>query len=183
MRHQKPHAAVVDGWTQRVYPGFEEFATYFDSCWNTFPSFTPGVFIRDNAIWFGEEVRTRHPHGMDNIEGPAGEMTKILNGPEFRWMWNLLPAGTDAFTAFIQLYTMMNASVIDLGDWTGTYTIRVAACREIMEQQLEGPHAQTHRMSLEAVEGSWGTTEVTVFLAAGARAADSPTTPPGVTHG
>ncbi|MGP8298186.1 hypothetical protein ACTPOK_09595 [Streptomyces inhibens] len=166
MGHGESHAAVVQKLTTAVYPGFEEFSTYFNSCSSGFPEFTPGVFVKEDAIWFGDRVVRSDPHGVHDSVGPVDEMDAVLNRTEFQWMWHLLPAGTDAFTAFIQLYTMKHASDVGLGGRTGTFKIRVTACCKILEQQLEGPHTQTHRMTLSVAAQSWGADEVIIYLAA-----------------
>lgn len=159
------HPATANYLTGSVYPGFKEFSTYFDSCSSGFPEFTPGVSLKGDTIWFGEDVARSDPHGADDSVGPVEEMDEVLNRTEFQWMWHLLPAGTDAFTAFIQLYTMRHASSLDLSGHTATITIRVAACLGIFEQQVEKVATQAHRMTLGVYPHSWGTREVTICLA------------------
>ncbi|WP_369394707.1 hypothetical protein AB5J72_49840 [Streptomyces sp. CG1] len=144
---------IVRKLSDAAYPGFDEFRTYFDSCSDEFPAFapavTPVIAVKDSQIQF---------------EGQPEDVDAVLNKTEFRWMWNLLPAGTDAFVAFVQLYALKYAKLMGLDGLKGTYTIRVRTYLQLTEHQNEAQLSQNHRMHLTADENSWGPEEVTICL-------------------
>lgn len=172
------HAAIVKKLSSTTYPGFEEFRTYLSSTQWRFPKFTPGVFVKGDAVWFGDnskKVSTSaegNPHHLDDddtdTEIAAVETERFLNDSAFRAMWNLLPAGTDAFVAFIQIHMLKSNPLGSRGHddhpGTGTYTIRVASYLTIHEHQVETPIAQDHQKHLSVFQPSWGATEVTICL-------------------
>ncbi|MGP8298187.1 hypothetical protein ACTPOK_09600 [Streptomyces inhibens] len=166
------HAAIVKRLSNTTYPGFEEFRRYFDSYRWRFPRFPPGVFVKGDAVWFGDNSKwtstsASDPHDLDDdgeAQIAAVETVRALNSPDFRALWNLLPAGTDAFVAFIQIYMLNDCPIDDLDGHPGTYTIRVASYLTILEHQVETPIFQANQKHLSVLQPSWGATEVTVCL-------------------
>ncbi|MFH8409567.1 hypothetical protein ACH4FX_33015 [Streptomyces sp. NPDC018019] len=142
-------SAIVRKLSDATYPGFEEFKAYFQSCAGAFPDFNDAVLVKNDT--------------MIQFNGGAKAVTDVLNKPEFRHLWTLLPAGMDAFTAFAQLHVLNHAEVLGLGDTTGTYTIKVHSFPRILEHQNEAQLTQDHRVHLEAV-GDSEYIDVTVCL-------------------
>lgn len=176
------HAAIVRKLSNATYPGFDEFRGYIRSFKWRFPYFAKGIvspdrpsslFVRDDAVWFGDNTKKvtevqEDLHGGEyeaesGVEVAAVETERTLNSPIFRALWNLLPAGTDAFTAFVQIQMLKDCPIEDL-DSSGTFTIRVASYPVIIEHQTEVMVFRDHRKHLSVLQSSWGASEVTVCL-------------------
>ncbi|MFH8561964.1 hypothetical protein [Streptomyces sp. NPDC017988] len=143
-------SAIVRKLSDATYPGFDEFKTYFQSCADAFPGYADDIVLVQND-------------SMIQFNGGAAPVTAVLNKPEFRYLWTLLPAGMDAFTAFVQLHVLTSAEAMGLDGMTGTYTIKVHSYPAIYESQNEAQCSQEHRMYLEAKGGS-EIVDVTVCL-------------------
>ncbi len=130
-------SAIVTKLSDQTYPGFDEFKKYFSSCAAAFPRYAPDINSNSDTITFW---------------GEASAMQDVLNTPEFRLMWNLLPAGMDAVTAFVQVYALKYPKHMSLDGMTGTYTLRVNIWNSLWEEQNEAQYSQQHRYAFSVKE-------------------------------
>ncbi|MFK8905573.1 hypothetical protein [Streptomyces sp. YS-3] len=141
-------SAIVRKLSDQTWPGFDDFKKYFLSCAAEFPKWAPDIKDTGDRITFA---------------GTGDDMVKVLNSPEFRTFWNLLPAGMDAATAFCQLYALKYPSYMGLEGKTGTYTLRMNVWTDLWEQQNEAQFTQSHRLTF-LVRGDRENTEITICL-------------------
>lgn len=102
--------------SDKTYPGFEEFKSYFIGCDGMK---YPGDRIyadetNNHTVWFDDAV-SGSPH--DDIEA-------VLNGAEFRHFYPLLPSGIHPLVAFCQLMILTYRSKLGIESEFGTYDVR-----------------------------------------------------------
>lgn len=116
--------AILRKVSTATWPGFEDFQEYFRGCSEQFWSYRSNHDVKrtDSAIVFG---------------GPrVSDMLRIMDQPEFRMLHNLLPAGTDAVTAFCQIYALKYRDRLGLQDTHGTYTINFEVWSHICTENI-----------------------------------------------
>ena len=107
------------------YPGFAELAKYIDTL--PLPDYWDGegrLNIHGNSIEFANSGKQHYGgYMMGNISDNDSEMTKVLNTQVFRFVHNLLPAGTDVVTAFCQIMALKYRNKMVLSGASGTYRV------------------------------------------------------------
>ncbi|MCX5413325.1 hypothetical protein [Streptomyces sp. NBC_00059] len=141
-------SAVVRTVSESTWPGFVEFRSYFMSCADAFWDWPGHVRERDSVFEFC---------------GSSDDMVAIMNRPEFRAMRNLLPAGTDAVTAFCQIYALKYGEELGLSGASGTYTLRCRLWPRVIENR-DSTWPRQDSVFTHSVTGSWDVLEVTVCL-------------------
>ncbi|MFE0063148.1 hypothetical protein [Streptomyces sp. NPDC059003] len=145
-------SGVVQKLSERTWPGFEEFKTYFMSCSGAFPQ-PPNIHVQGDMIAFGADT------------SDIAELDKCMNSNVFRLMWNLLPAGMDIVAACSQLYALKNRKLMGLDGLSGTYMLRIKTCQRVKEYQEEQEHIQEHQVRrYESVQSSYCPAQFTVCL-------------------
>lgn len=134
-----------------TWPGFEDFKQYFESCAQHFWAYktAQGVHATSSAIVFGDAPVQQIGTTMGSFGRPervmsetSDEMVRILNTPEFRAMYNLLPAGTHVVSAFCQLYVLKYREKLGLARARGTYTLKFSVWPHVTEHQNEAQLSQ-----------------------------------------
>ncbi|MFI9162815.1 hypothetical protein [Kitasatospora aureofaciens] len=124
--------------SDQTYPGFGEFRNYFQSCSAAYPRWAPDITNDAHKIAF---------------EGTAADMEAVLNSAQFRFMWSLLPAGTNAVMAFVWLYALKYPKYMGLQGVTGTYALNVHVWHDVVEVQNEAQLKQQHTFAFQVGSG------------------------------
>ncbi|QWQ43759.1 hypothetical protein KME66_24370 [Streptomyces sp. YPW6] len=167
-----PAGAIERKLSDATWPGFEDFRQYFESCAQRFWDYraSQGVHATSSAIVFGDgEVKqigtTLGSFGRLEpvMSEKQDEMVRIMNTPEFRAMYNLLPAGTHVVTAFCQLYVLKYRQKLGLANARGTYTLTFSVWPHVSEHQNEAQLSQETLITYSA-SGTRKNWPVTVCL-------------------